>query len=361
MEAGADPLAVELALDRVEAELVAELPAHLRAFARAHAAGAPVPPAPAAVRRAASVVLARRAAAAELPELTERGLALLRLVAPSAIEDDPAVARARAAEPAWPALAELAAARDAASRARFGRRFVELMRALGGAGGAGGAGDPPVVVGPLGALDPIDGWDAPGHAIDRAEIEVVWRELAQRHGAQGRVEVIASDAGRPRAFVVEPGREVIVVVPAGVATPAARFAVLHELGHALGGLLAPAALPRAVDEAVASYAARALEAPSHPWYSPLAGAARARRTVIARLLDEIERALPALEAPPPPSPRAPWALWHDPGSQASYVAAEQIAEGWSSGGAEAGLAGAISRAAAVAARATIAAIREPVR
>ena len=146
------------------------------------------------------------------------------------------------------------------------------------------------------------------------------------------------------------------MVPARVATPAARFAVLHELGHALGGLIARAALPRAVDEAVASYAARALEAPGHPWYSPLAAAARARRTAIAARLDELERALPAIDTPP--SPRPPWALWHDAGAQASYVAAERIADGWSAGGGpEPGaLAAAIAREAARAGRAAIAAL-----
>src|SRR5690348_7615567 len=112
----------------MEAELAAELPGHLRAFARAHAAGAPSPPAPAAARRAPALALRALAHA----ELADRGLALLRLAAPIAVEDDPAVARARAAPATWPALAALAAARDAASHARFGRRFVELMHALHG-------------------------------------------------------------------------------------------------------------------------------------------------------------------------------------------------------------------------------------
>jgi len=343
-----DPLAIELALDRAEAELAAELPAHLRAFARAHAAGAPAPPAPAVARRSSAP--ARRALAH--PALADRGLELLRLVAPIAIEDEPAVARARAATPTWPSLAALAAARDAASHTRFGRRFVELMHALHGA--------PRAPQDEQGSIDPIEGWDAPGRAVSPPEIEAVWRELSRRHGAEGRVEIVAS-AARPRAFVVEPGREVIVVVPVRVETPAARFAVLHELGHALGGLIAPVALPRAVDEAVASYAARALEEPAHPWHTPLAAAARIRRTAIAALLDELERALPAIVSPP--APRPPWALWHDAGAQASYVAAERIADGWSTGGAqpESGLGPAIARAAELADRAALAALREPTR
>ncbi|HSK02410.1 MAG TPA: hypothetical protein VK932_14255, partial [Kofleriaceae bacterium] len=60
---GDPPLELELALDRIEAELAAELPGHVRAFARAHADGAKAPPAPAAARRVASAALARRAMA----------------------------------------------------------------------------------------------------------------------------------------------------------------------------------------------------------------------------------------------------------------------------------------------------------
>src|SRR5689334_3933750 len=74
---GGAPLARELELERVEAELAAELPAHLRAFARAHAAGAPAPPAPAAARRARTAALALGATAE--PALAARALALLRL------------------------------------------------------------------------------------------------------------------------------------------------------------------------------------------------------------------------------------------------------------------------------------------
>ena len=265
------------------------------------------------------------------------------------VEDDPAVARLRAAAPSWPGLAALAAARDAASRARFGRGFVELVHALHGVGAPGAAipaapapreagGVAPaareaeqvasalretgqVAPAPREELEPPAGWTATERAIAPAEIEEVWRELARQHGAAGRLTLVAS-AARPRAFIVEPGREVIAVVPARVLTPAARFAVLHELGHALAGLLAPVALPRALDEAAASYAARAMEAPAHPWHSPLAAQARARRTALAALLDEIERGAPPVGA------RPPWALWHDPGAQAAYVRAEQLADAW---------------------------------
>jgi hypothetical protein len=129
--------------------------------------------------------------------------------------------------------------------------------------------------------------------------------------------------------VVEPGREVILVIPAQIARPAERFAVLHELGHAVAALaLAPdAGLPRVVDEAAAAYVAAAIEREACAWYSPLAAAARVRRLALAQRLDRIERALPALPAlASRPAQRPPWALWHDPGAQAAYVAAEALAE-----------------------------------
>ena len=71
------------------------------------------------------------------------------------------------------------------------------------------------------------------------------------------------------------------------------------------------------------------------WTSDLAGEARARRTRLAAALDRVERALPdggadrggvarALAALGDPETPA-WALWHDPGTQAAYVAADTIA------------------------------------
>jgi hypothetical protein len=104
--------------------------------------------------------------------------------------------------------------------------------------------------------------------------------------------------------------------------PSARFAVLHELGHALANLVSPAGLPRALDEAVAAYAARLLELPETPWFSTYARAARARRSLLAHALDAIERGQGDREL----AERPPWALWHDPGAQASYVEAEVIAD-----------------------------------
>lgn len=361
-------LTVEARLDRIEAELAAELPPHLRAFARAHARSSPVPPAPDVLRRPATLATAR--AALVHPVLADRGLALLRLAAPVAIEADPAVAAARSVAPTWAALSALAAARDAAATARFGRRAIDVLHRLHGSavdlasllGGAlvpavaspaavpndaGGAervdampaagaevrqGDGADAAwaggGETGALPPpVLGWFEPdGVAVDERAIARAWDELRARHGVGGALQLERAAAARPRAFVVEPGREVVLAIPAQVATPAERFAVLHELGHAVAALALPAGLPRVVDEAAAAYVARAIEHAADPWYSPLAGPARARRRRLAQVLDRIERALPAMPAAPAVSERPPWALWHDPGAQAAYVAAEWLAD-----------------------------------
>ena len=310
-----DALLAEMALDLLEGELAIELPAHMRAFARAHAEGRPPPAAPVLARLASTVQTVKNALVHEL--LADRALGLLRLVAPLAIESDPQVIAAGAQPPSWEGLPQLAAARDSAARARFGRGAIELLHILHGAG-APAAHEAP---GPA-----IAGWQARGAALDHAAILDAWQAIATRHGITGSV-AIERGTGTPRTFVVDPGREVIVVVPDPVDTPAARFAVLHELGHAAAALLLPAGTPRAVDEAAASYIARLAEPGSWlaaGWTSELAPGARRRRLAIAATLDDIERALPRLHDTPGTAP--PWALWHDPGAQAAYVEAEIIAD-----------------------------------
>jgi hypothetical protein len=317
-----DVLELELALDRVEGELATELPSHMRAFARAHAEGRSPPPAPAIARRTATLDIARRAAETEL--LAERGLALLRLVAPITIEDDPAVVAARATSPSWPGLQRLAAARDAVAGRRFGMRAIELFHALHGVERTARVPDAAAAVGPA-----IDGWQARDAAIDAGGVLDAWHAIAVRLGVTGDVRVdyirTGSTHAHPRTFVVEPRREVIIVVPE-VATPAARFSVLHELGHAAIALAMDPGVPRAVDEAAASYVARMCEPPSllpPRWETALAVQARARRLAIAIMLGEIERGLPELVGVL--GARPPWALWHDPYAQAAYVMAEALA------------------------------------
>jgi hypothetical protein len=308
-------LQAEMALDLLDGELAAELPAHMRAFARAHAEGRPPPPAPVLARLVSTVQTVKNALVHEL--LADRALGLLRVVAPLAIESEPGVMVLRALPPSWADIAGLAKERDAAARSRFGRGAIELLHILHGAG-------PPRAHEPPGPA--IAGWQDKGASLDQAAILDAWQAIASRHGITGNVRVDRG-VGKPRTFVVEPGREVIVVVPDALDTPAARFAVLHELGHAAIALLMPAGIPRAVDEAAASYIARLAEPGTWlpaKWESELAPAARGRRLAIAAVLDEIERGLPALHDTPGAAP--PWALWHDPGAQAAYVEAEVIAD-----------------------------------
>jgi hypothetical protein len=313
-------LAVEHRLDAIEAELAGSLPSHMRRFAQAYAAGQPWPAAPDVVLRASTLAAAHAALAH--PVVADRGLAVLRLAAPIAIEADAGVAAARAARVSWDALAALAAARRDAARARWGRPALDVLHALHGTSeAAGGIALPPLP-------PPVAGWFAPdGDALEDRAIERAWQALAARHGVAGVVR-FARALGPPRTFVVQPGREAVVVVPAQVASPAARFAVLHELGHAVAALAVPAGLPRVLDEAAASYTARAIEQPGDDWYSAAAGPARQRRLLLARILDRIERQIdcgaPAIAERPAELP--PWALWHDPGAQAAYVAAEPLAD-----------------------------------
>ncbi|MEO6771585.1 MAG: hypothetical protein ABI467_01000 [Kofleriaceae bacterium] len=306
-----------VALGLLEQELAGEMPGHMRAFARAHAEGRTPPPAPLVARLASSLEIVRTALANE--GLADRALALLRLVAPLAIEDDPDVVAARAEPPSWPGLTTLATARDAAARARFGIGAIALVHRLHGTDGPSTELDAP---GPA-----IAGWHDKGAAVDATQIQDVWNAVAARLGLAGVVRVDRSTVARPCTFVIEPLREIVVVVPQLLDTPAARFAVLHELGHAAAALVLAAGIPRAVDEAAASYVARLAEPASWlppRWVSDLAAAARLRRTALAAMLDDVERLLPALPQLPGKAP--PWALWHDPGAQAAYVAAEAIAE-----------------------------------
>lgn len=312
-------VSVEAQLDRIEAELARELPAHMRAFAEAYARDLALPSAPSVLGRRATLATARAALAH--PFLADRGLALLRLAAPIAIEADAAVIAARASAPSWEALGQLAAARDAAAVALLGLGAIDAMHRLHGVAAAAEITGAPPALAP-----PVAGWfAADGTALDDPAIARACEAICAQHGVAGTVRWQRTSGARPRTFVVIPRSEVVVVIPAQIATPAARFAVLHELGHAVAALALDAGIPRVIDEAAAAYIARAIERASDgAWYSALAGAARERRSAVARVLDRIERALPATSDRP--TARPPWALWHDPGAQAAYVAAEQIAD-----------------------------------
>lgn len=323
-------LQAEIALDLLEGELAVELPAHMRAFARAHAEGRPPPAAPLIARLASTLKVAQDACAHDV--LADRGVALMRLVAPLVIEDDPAVVAARAAQVTWPNLATLAAARNAAAQSRFQCSARELLHRMYGISIAPHPRDGRDSREHMNALGPpVDGWRVPDSAVDDAAILDAWQAIVARFGitttGQVRIDRSRESATHPRAFVIEAKREVIIVVPEQITTPAARFAVLHELGHAVVALALPAGTPRVVDEAAASYIARFAEPPTWlppRWESPLAPPARRRRLALAQMLDEIERDLPALADTPSTNP--PWALWHDPFAQAAYVEAEALAD-----------------------------------
>src|SRR5262249_36758306 len=187
------------------------------------------------------------------------------------IERDPGVAAAFVASPSWDALATLAGARDAAASALFGQRAIDVVHSLHGSLIVAD-GDPPPELPP-----PVAGWSEPdGLAIDVQTISHAWDAIRGRHGVDGAVRFERSAHARSRTFVVQRRGEVVVVIPGQVATPAQRFAVLHELGHVLAALALPAGIPRLVDEAAAAYVGRAIEREGDPWFSAAAAAARLR-------------------------------------------------------------------------------------
>ena len=301
----------------LEQELAVELPGHMRAFARAHAEGRTPPPAPLIARLSSSLDVVLAALPHE--RLADRAVALLRLLVPLAIENDPAVTAVRAQPPTWDGLSALTEARNLMSRERFGMDAIALIHRL------HGTPDPVVEIDAPGPM--IAGWLDRGHAIDAVAIDDVWHAIATRFGLAGSVRIDRSATASPRTFVIEPLREVIVVVPQVIDSALARYTVLHELGHAAIALVQPPGIPRVLDEACASYIARLGEPPSwlpSRWVCELAVEARLRRFALAVMLDEVERSLP--ELPQLPGRIPPLALWTDPGAQASYVAAEAIAE-----------------------------------
>ncbi len=286
MASSCELLDAELALDRVAAELARELPPHVRAFAAAYAAGRAEPAAPAVLARPATLEIARRALAH--PLLAERALALLRLAVPVALH-----------VPAHGDYRAMLAARDAIAQRLFGMSALELVHRLHGSAAPGSSpGEVPQVP---------PGWREPdGRLLDP---HAAWRALEAKHGVAATV-TFATSAQRARTFVVG-ARECVVVVPPRVDSPAARFVVMHELGHVLAACLSPPGIPRTLDEAVAALAASSDE--------PIAIAARVRRLALARQLDAVERGAATIAD-------VPWSLWNDPGAQAAYVAAEQLAD-----------------------------------
>ena len=77
----------ELALERIEGVIAAELPAHMRSFATAYAAGQPEPAPPPCLTDMRALAVARRALG--YTSMFARARELARLVGPALIEGDP--------------------------------------------------------------------------------------------------------------------------------------------------------------------------------------------------------------------------------------------------------------------------------
>jgi hypothetical protein len=312
-------LAIELALDDVEARIAAELPPHVAAFAQAYAANRTLPPAPSIIYAPSTLAIARRAIEGGH---VERGRALLRLGALVAIDADPAVARVRNGA-TWDDLRVLARARDAASQRLFGRGFLDVAHDVHGV-------TAPLSLASIPAPDLGDHTRALVAPMTPASIASIYGKLAPTPPTV----IFGSTLVHPRTFVVRTGREVIVVLPVsdGVASVRAWSQALHELGHAVSAL-AGHEPSRVVDEAAAFASAARLEKQtfvSSLWPEIDAGtivvAARRlheRQHATALRLAALEAALYAGDAIDAlvVAERPAAALWHDPGAQAAYVAA----------------------------------------
>ncbi len=176
------------------------------------------------------------------------------------------------------------------------------------------------------------------------------------HGGEARA-VRFTAAATGRTFVIAPGRELVVAVPAATSVIGWQVA-LHELGHALVGLRGGPRPPRAVDEGIAQWAARHLEVPA--WtaaalaidpahaarIAAIAAVARRRQRAQHRLLGACEvaccagrdpgaawRALATAAGWPEGAARAlpPALLWDDPGAAQAYAEADRQAEALAAG------------------------------
>ncbi|CAN5868349.1 hypothetical protein BH11MYX2_BH11MYX2_29300 [soil metagenome] len=311
-----DTLVLEVFLDTVGGRLAMALPAHLAASAAAYVAARPPPPSPTLAPKDAVRIFA--GTTCEDRTLAARAVSLLRVIAPTAIEADAHVTAAYTAIPSWDAWRSLGAARDTATRSLFGMSHRDLLHRLAGCS-ASNETEAPVP-------SKIDAWHAAGRPVGENDVRAMWARVSSGVGV-GALEIATSNTAHPRTFAIERGVRATIVIPARIDSPAKMFSVLHELGHALLWLSPEAKQrewPRVIDEATASYVARAMERPANAWFDEHAEPARLRRTQLARLLDTVEAdptlGTTAIAAKPP------WALWHDPAMQAVYVAAEVLAD-----------------------------------
>ncbi len=263
------------------------------------------------------------ARAFETESLRPRALAVLQGHAPAWIAQAPQIMALRLQRPSWPLYRRLRSIQEVLAEHFFGTSWGAL---LGWCGGAPSVGLPPPA--PIPGMDPAWSaatatplpWQPAVAAIVAAFPEI--SEIALRFAAE-----------RPRAW--RDGGRVVITLRDDRDTPRAWFQLLHELGHAITLALHPEVLPRAVDEAVASYLARHLERPgslplpAHAFASALHRHERRRRAAVAAALGHIEAAI-SVEAQDASSDSRtlPWALWHDAGAQPAYLHAEAVAEQW---------------------------------
>jgi hypothetical protein len=353
-EDGRDELELEMDLDRLEAELAGEEPLRWTAARR--------------------ISVAR---AIEVPGLRARALRGLQRWAPDWIDQAPVVAAARLAPASWTAYRKLRAVQDVLAEQLFGASpdatsgsptgaaldatWIDVMRWHGGvpagelpAPSAIPAMAPAWIVGSL-ALP----WRAWIDAFERSVLPALVAAAPVAWFGGPRAIEIGFSAERPRTRVA--GGRLSIGLRDERDMPRAWFQLLHELGHAVAAVLAPAGgTPRAVDEAVASWLARHLEEPGsvpalpqHAYAPALHGDERARREAVAIALAHLETHAHGGDEREPPAAASgaglPWALWHDGGAQPSYLHAERIAARWWSEGLRLGSnAAAIARAVAVA-------------
>ncbi len=182
-------------------------------------------------------------------------------------------------------------------------------------------------------------WLAPRLPMTAANVATVWLALALRYEIPEALASAVSfrfDALHGQCSVVVPGCVVAVSVRSG-SSAAAWHECLHELGHAVVALCCTHDVPRAVDEAAADIiAAQLVRFASTQGPGPLDCFADLVQVAsyMRQHRNDIAQRLAAAEASGHPIATAapPWALWHDPGAQAAYVAASQLATPLLTGG-----------------------------
>jgi hypothetical protein len=286
------------------------------------------------------------------PSLRPRAQAVVQAHLMSWIAQAPEVIAARAAAPSWDAFRRLRSAQDQYCQRSFSTSWWALMHWQCGTV----------------ATTATTAWSAsppvPSRWLTSGGQSLQWREaIAAIVPAALRDRIVVEFDGLVRPHTAIDGNRAIMILRDQVEGPRAWFHLMHELGHALAGLLWPGPLPRVVDESVAAWMARHLEDPSssaglpaQAWSAPeLQRSERRRRTDLAAMLSDLEAApataqqqLAACNGSAAIAPVLPWALWHDSGAQPAYLGAELRAESWWSQGLRAddpaGLRHAIARA-----------------